>query len=69
MIIETPLDSNPNLIERHSNQGVLIRKIGTTEEYIIATDYINEWDIQNGFLPYRYEGTEILIPEPHKILP
>ena len=33
MIIETPLDSNPNLIERHSNQGVLIRKIGTTEEY------------------------------------
>ena len=61
MIIETILESNPNLIERHSDKGVYIRNTVTGAEYESAVDFTNEWRAANGFEPYLYEETDTLI--------
>lgn len=56
MIIETTLDNN--LVERKSDQNVLIRNTVTDAEYEVAVDLTNEERVRRGFEPYYYVETD-----------
>lgn len=58
MIIETILEINSNLVERHSDKGVYIRNTTTGAEYESAVDYTNEWRVAKGFESYTYIETD-----------
>lgn len=66
MIIETIL--NNNLVERKSDQNVLIRNTVTNAEYEIAVDLTNEERQKRGFEPYYYEETDKPIAEYEKAI-
>lgn len=55
MIVEREVGLHPitkqKLIERHSDRKVMIHKVGTDENYIIAVDVENA--------PWTYEETDI----------
>ena len=56
MIIETYKENN--LVERKSDQNVLIRNTVTGYEYETAVDLTNEERERRGFEPYYYEETD-----------
>lgn len=61
MTIETVLESNPNLVERHSDMNVYILNTATNIKYESAVDFSNEWRASNGLRIYVYEETTELI--------